>query len=277
MPATARYQRGMSVLEMALVLVVAGVLLASIMAARNQGGDKAPVSSMSALDGVVTALFAYAQRHYRLPCPDIDGDDLEDAVNGVCLAGDSTAGGVPFKTIGLALSSQLADGGGNRFVYGVYRDRAAADPARNADLTLNAERTVDGAGTPEPHPAGHASYQNLDDFRQAVLNAWAMPATAADIFVTGDDAGAGAADCIAPRLVGNMAFIVAYAGIANADHAGSDFDGPHLAAGWSPAMPRWQALRTASCFAGPGKAVSARYDDLVRAVSFPELLGALSQ
>lgn len=269
-----RAQRGMSLLETSLVLVVAGVVLASVMVARNQGGESNTVSSTSAMDSVVAALFAYAQRNYRLPCPDVDGDDLEDAVDGVCLAAGTSAGGVPFKTLGLSLTSQFANGGGDKYVYGVYR--AGGDPA--ADLTRNIERslsTAAGVAAAAPHPPGDASYQNLDDFRQGVLNAWQLPATSAEVYVTGDDAQAGAADCA--RLVANMAFVVAYAGPRNADQSGSDFDGAHLGAGWSAAPPRWQAVRANTCFVGPGKPASARYDDTVRAVSFSELLGALSQ
>jgi len=261
-------QRGVSLIETGLVLVVMGVMLSAIMAGHNQSGGRTPAADAAAQDAVVAAVFAFAIRNNRLPCPDVDGDDLEDydSNTGMCTASDLHSGGVPFKSLGLTYSSGVANTVGTKLVYGVYR--AGADP--QADLAQAVPRAVVGAGG-----SGAPDYTGLDALRQAVRNAAARPASNGEVYVTGDDAGAGAADC--NNIVANAAFVVAYAGPTNADRTGGDFDGAHLPQGWSAAAPHWNAVRTNTCFVGPGKQATAMYDDVVRAVSFPELLGALSQ
>lgn len=259
--------RGVSMVEMAVVLTVSGVMLGLVMAGRA-GGGSAPASDAAAQDAVVSAVYAYAKRNFRLPCPDSDGDDLEDrdASTGQCTASDLHTGGVPYKTLGLTYSSSQADSVGTRLVYGVYRGAGALP----TDLTQSGARSVPNSGA-----SGVPDYTGLDALRQAVRNAAALPVGASQIYVAGDDAATGPANC--SNVVTNLAFAVVYAGPGNADRSGGDFDGAHLTAGWSAGTPHWNGVRTSTCFIGPGKQVSATYDDVVRAVSFPEFLGALSQ
>jgi competence protein ComGC len=265
-PSTHRRQAGFTLLEVMLVIFTMGVVLAANMVARNVDAQRNSVSDAVLMDSVVAALFDYARRNHRLPCPDINGDGFEDASEGVCGAPSTKSGGVPYLTLEMsgdgAASSQSA-----RMVYGVYRGGGL--PAR--DLTLDSERTV------PPHVEPHAGFRNLDDFKQALINAMAasQPVNDSEIFVTGNDFNSGISNCASNR-VANMAFVVAFAGEGNADGLGGAFDGVHLtSASWNGSS--WTGVATNTCFVGPRKPLTPTFDDDVRAVSFVELIGVLSQ
>jgi hypothetical protein len=127
------------------------------------------------------------------------------------------------------------------------------------DLTQSVERTGDSTG--------QSGYASLDDFRYALAQAAALPFDAGQIYVTGNDAGSGVSNCATNR-VGNVAYVIAYAGARDADMNGKVFDGVHNTLSWPGGGT--------TCFAGPGKPVSEQYDDAIQAVGFSELLGALS-
>lgn len=264
---TCRKQRGFTLLEAALVVVIMGLVLATVMVARNQSASKASAPESVFMDSAVTALFKYVKRNNRLPCPDVNGDGLEDGVGGVCPGGVHT-GGVPYLTLEMPLSSPVGTGLDRQFVYSVFR--GSTDSAK--DLTLSFERSI------PPHVAPNISYASLDDFKQALINA-AAASSAVDVsnlYVTGNDVDSGVANCSSNK-VANVAFVIAFAGARSADDVGSDFDGPNLPnGGWSDST-RWNSVNANTCFAGPGKPITARYDDQVRAVSFTELMGFLAR
>jgi hypothetical protein len=257
-------QRGVTLLEVALGVMSVGIILTLVFVARpSDRGSGLDIEGELQLDRIVVALQEFATRNHRLPCPDTNLDGLEDAS---CTAAVKT-GGVPFATLGIALSAPVGQGSDLRYAYSVYR--GGGDLA--SDLTVVAERSL-----PVPHASAHASYQNLDDFRQALINARNATRTtvnAAEVHVTGNGAQSGPADCNTHRIA-NMAFVVAYAGQTNADASGGLFDGPHLV-GRVDGSP-WSAHQTWTCFAGPGLKTPS-YDDQVRAIGFYELLGMLSQ
>lgn len=240
-------QRGFSLLETALVVLTMGVVLGVSMVAQNQNASKSTASEAAFMDSIVSATYLYVQRNNRLPCPDsgASATGFETLSGGRCAV---AIGRAPYLTLGVALSGPVGTGIDQQFTYGVYR--GGGTDAK--DLTLNAERSV-----PTPHVAPNASYMNLDDFKQAVMNAWEASASVvtSEIYVTGNDADSGASDCTG-NTVANMAFIVAFKGGRNA--AVND-------------------ASTVTCFVGPGKPFSPTYDNLVKAVSFSELLGVLSR
>ena len=258
-------QHGFTLLEAALVVVIMGLVLAAMMVGRNQSASKSTASEAVFMDSAVAALFKYVKRNNRLPCPDVNGDGLEDGVDGVCTAGVHT-GGIPYLTLEIPLSSPVGTGIDRQFVYGVFR--GSGDSAK--DLTLSAERSI------PPHVAPNISYANQDDFKQALINATSSAVDGSNLYVTGNDSNSGVADC-GSNKVANMAFVVAFAGERNADDAGSDFDGPNLPNGGWSASTKWESIKTNTCFAGPGKPITAKYDDQIRAVSFIELMGFLAR
>ena len=242
---TRNRQHGFSLFEAVVAVLAMSVVLGVSMVARNPNVGKSSASEAAFMDSIVSSLFQYALRNNRLPCPDINGDGFEDATNGVCNSSSDTVGKVPYLTLEVPLSSPVGTGLDLQFTYGVYRGGGTAAK----DLTLNAERSL-----PTPHVAPNASYMNLDDFKQGIMNAAAAAATTAEIYVTGNDANSGASDCAANQ-VANMAFIVAFKGSRNAAVTGTP----------------------GTCFVGPGKPFSPTYDNLVRAVGFSELIGVLSR
>ncbi len=262
-------QRGFTLLEVALSVTVMGVILIAMMVARNMSASGGgTISDLTFTDSVVTALYNFSKRNHRLPCPDVDGDGYEDVVAGVCAA-TIKSGGVPYFTLGMTLSGPLGTGIDRMLVYSVYRGSGAAAQ----DLTMSAERSL-----PTPHIAPNVSYDNVDDLKQALINAAAasLPVVSTEVYVTGNDTNSGVSNC-AGNKVANMAFVVAFSGSRNADGAGSDFDGAHLiGAGWD-ASTKWSSVQANTCFVGPGKPVSPTYDDQVRAISFTELIGVLSR
>jgi hypothetical protein len=262
-------QRGFTMLEAALSVTIMGALMIAMMVSRKldtSGGANA--SDVTFRDSVVTALYNFAKRNHRLPCPDVNGDGFEDVVAGVCNSAIKS-GGVPYYTLGMTLSGPLGTGIDRLLVYSVYRGSGVV--AR--DLTMSAERSL-----PTPHVAPNVSFDNVDDLKQALINAGAAssPVVATEVYVTGNDTDSGVSDCSANK-VANMAFVVAFAGSLNADGAGSEFDGAHLVGvGWD-ATTKWSSVQANTCFVGPGKPVSPTYDDQVRAISFAELIGVLSR
>ena len=247
-------QRGFNLLEAGFVVAAMGIMLVTVMMSQQSGGESnAPAGESGMMDQILTGALNFAKKNNRLACPDVNGDGVED-----CAAPSNVVGGVPFNTLGIDLPGAQGTGIARKFIYGVYRGSAAAGAT---DLAVTAERSKPVLDL----PSAPTNYKNLDDFRQGIINAWKEAAdspTTNQIFVTGNDAGAGASSGCA--LVTNVALVIAYSGKDGV------FQGAHS----SLVYPSGGGVK---CFVGPNKPVSLDYDDQVRAVSFPELLGALSR
>lgn len=259
-----RRQRGVTLLETTLSVLAIGVLLALAFVGRppTQTAD-VDLQSGVFLDKVVNSLYEFAARNNRLPCPDSNGDGLEDTA---CPASLKT-GGVPYTSLGLSLATPVGSGEDQHLVYSVFRGGGSV----LQDLTVSAERSV-----PQAHSTTHGSYQNRDDFLQALINARSQTSASlsvTEVHVTGNAGSSGAMNCSSNRIA-NMAFVVVHAGRTNADGLASVFDGENLKS-WS-GTGGWGAIQGQTCFVGPGASGPA-YDDLVRAVSFLEMLGVLNQ
>ncbi|WP_027468761.1 type II secretion system protein [Deefgea rivuli] len=95
-----RQQRGFSLAEMAIVLVIVGILMASGLGAlSSQMSNQRLNETKLALDRANEALLGYALSHNRLPCP-ADNAGLELVRNG---AGDcpQASGNLPWLDLGL--------------------------------------------------------------------------------------------------------------------------------------------------------------------------------
>ncbi|TWI06218.1 prepilin-type N-terminal cleavage/methylation domain-containing protein [Luteimonas cucumeris] len=119
-------QRGFSLVELAVVLVVLGlVTLLLVRFLGTAAHEQREVASRSLLTRADDALLAYAMVNSRLPCPDSDGGGIED-----CAAGQ--VGRLPYKTLG------LPDANARRIRYGVLRRPASR--REDADLTDKRDR-----------------------------------------------------------------------------------------------------------------------------------------
>jgi type II secretory pathway pseudopilin PulG len=279
-------QRGLSLIELAVLLVILGlvlVLAVAVMPVLTER-DRLTATDLS-LEEISSGVVAFAATHGRLPCPDTDADGLED-----CAA---TSGTVPWRDIGFADAN--LDRAHISIRYATYRNAAAgadltsigngfipylpgdpptvdtdgAAPA-NPDEVRNPAGYPPTLGSPVPaswkllsegvsHRATGANYNqkipatiNDLDFCLALRNARAAPPSAG--FVHTLDGG----DVV------NAAFVLASGGVEDADGSGVDvaFDGANQG--------------SAIAFESPARRRGPGYDDLVLAMPFDLLESRMS-
>lgn len=122
---------GFSLLELAVVLVLLGVLLGGLIASvSTQQKNQRIRTTKAELNDIRSALIGFAIQHGRLPCPDTDGDGREnnsapqyrcDAATGITASPSVpnqrrlVSGNLPFKD----LASPSLDPFGNPYTYAV--------------------------------------------------------------------------------------------------------------------------------------------------------------
>lgn len=117
-----KHTQGFSLIEMAFVLVIITLLLGGLLVPfATQVEQRRITETQKSLEEIKEALIGYALSHGTsgtpslpyLPCPDFDGDGLEDRnADGSC-ASNGIRGSVPWATLGIAPT----DAWGNRFLY----------------------------------------------------------------------------------------------------------------------------------------------------------------
>ncbi|WP_018609476.1 type II secretion system protein [Uliginosibacterium gangwonense] len=180
-------QRGFTLVEIAVVLVIMGAMLGLLIAGGAtflQHVTSATTYSRQAT--VKTALLGYLRDHGRLPCPAADAAGVESSIpvsteasaKNSCGVGEGAgvkAGVVPYATLGLTQEMAL-DGWGNFYTYVVSSDNATTPQllyprdwvmqqhllgASTEDIKVD-----DGSGTPNPAvavlishgPSGEGAY-----------------------------------------------------------------------------------------------------------------------
>lgn len=242
-------QRGFTFLELALALVVVGLVSWSAFSAYDVFHDAQ--DRREAQDNarhVQGQLRAFALRHGRLPCPDTSaaGTGYENLSAGVC-ATSSQVGWFPYVSAGLAVPTD-----GYRARYAVYR-LANATASLDADLAVARERNGDAPG--------QVQHQDVGDLIVALNTASGHSASSTRAYVTGDGGMAGAIDCAA-----NLSQLTAYwlvIPLQDRDGDADRLDAPNTLAG--------------PCAGGPASPVSATNDDIVLAESPALLAGWLRQ
>ena len=183
-PPRTRAQRGASLVELAIVLVVIGLvsllLVQFLQVASEERRDAAGRDLLKRADD---ALLAFSMVHSRLPCPAADSGGLED-----CAVGQ--VGLLPYRTIG------LPDANARRIRYGVLR---RPDPSRSdADLAVLNDRfapmQVFGGGVATEFPLGH---RNGLDLCWAIRSAQALPVSSSFLHVTRADEPSSIGDHVA--------------------------------------------------------------------------------
>ncbi len=127
-------QAGFTLVEMAIVLVIVALLIGGVLAPLStQKEQERRKENQQLLEQAREALLGYAAVNGYLPCPDTDGDGLEDSAGGTC--GPATAittiyypadptltGRLPWATLGI--DADLDPWGDRHFVrytvHGVY-------------------------------------------------------------------------------------------------------------------------------------------------------------
>jgi len=120
---------GFSLVEMAMVLFIVGLLLAGLLPMiSSQMEQQQRTETRKQIEEIRAALLGFAVVNGRLPCPDTTGDGNEDTAaptitNNIPMTGQSTrktacsanAGGLPFNQLGVA----PADNFGSNYIYAI--------------------------------------------------------------------------------------------------------------------------------------------------------------
>lgn len=131
--------RGFTLIEIALALLIVGILAVSLMVPTSARLDaQRRTDTTEALDTIRDAVLGFAMVHGRLPCPDFRNDPA-DANYGTedCVpvqAGTATEGFLPWKTLGVPETD----------AWGIHRSDASQ--ARRGDWRYRVERHYTQAG-----------------------------------------------------------------------------------------------------------------------------------
>lgn len=242
-PFARRVQAGFTMLEVAIALLVAGLMswaaftgYETVVAQQRVERGRAHAQQLQSI------LRAFALRHGRLPCPAADPNGYE-----VCAA-NRQLGWFPYVTVGLELPVP------ELFArYAVFRAENLAVPTQDADLAVARERSLD--------VAGNLTFEDVSDLIVALNNASVLAVVNTRPYLTGDAGVAGAIDC-----AGNLVVSAAYWAIVPLQEkttAGNRFDPPHATA--------------SLCAANPAAPLRFGSDDVVVADSPTELAGWLRQ
>lgn len=129
MQAIANNQLGFTLVEMAVVLFIFGLLIAGLLGPlETQLEARDRQETIDSMEDIIDALYGYAITHGRLPCPDSDGDgspdmtnepfDPSDSTTGDCDGGSDFTDGEGFLPW-VELNVAQGDAWGNRFRYRV--------------------------------------------------------------------------------------------------------------------------------------------------------------
>lgn len=245
----ARTAAGFSLVELAVVLGVLGVLAVTMTSSFSAIGQAREHNAARAhAESARQALRAFALRNKRLPCPDtsLHGDSGREAAGATC-NGTHRVGWLPYESIGLDTPVRA-----KRLRYGVYR--AAAD----TDLVAPVHGAFDS-----PDLEGMGGF-----IATLTRAASAAPRVDQPYYVSGNP-GAIACDAgAAGTSVINPAFVLVAPATDRDNHTGTHpgFDG---------AAHRAFAAGSGHCVAAPGQPGGAAFDDIVVAESQAALLGWL--
>ena len=143
-------QRGFTLIELAVVLVIVSILIGSFISTFGSRIDiTRRAETVEALEEIKTALYGFAisQPTIRLPCPDVNNDGLEDfdALIPANCAALTTHGNLPWATLGV----ERVDAWSSTYSYWASNTYAST---AGFNLTVNAigEARVDDNSTAPP-------------------------------------------------------------------------------------------------------------------------------
>ncbi|HCL74665.1 type II secretion system protein [Stutzerimonas nitrititolerans] len=232
----ARRQRGMTLIELSVVLVVLGLMTAVLMSLLPSLTRLASVeSAIDDVSATQNAIAGFALATGRLPCADADQDGKEDC--------PALAGGFPYLTVGLG--GPLRNAYGYDYRYAVYV-RSDGAPMNDANLVSANDRWQPTLVSGLPPTTALAAFDASTPVDLCRALGVAQTSDANDQYLYLEYTGAREA----------VAYVLADPGQADRDGNGSLFDGKN-AAGLG--------------FEHPTRNSSREYDDRVSAVRFNQL------
>lgn len=134
-------KKGFTLVEMAIVLVIVGLLIGGGFSALGAYLDNAKQShTLGSLKVTKQALLNYVKVNKHMPCPDVTGDGKGDVGGALGTQCSSDVGTIPFDDIGLG-RSVTADDYGNLFGYAVHKE-AATSAVMGLNIALTSEATA---------------------------------------------------------------------------------------------------------------------------------------
>jgi prepilin-type N-terminal cleavage/methylation domain-containing protein len=250
--------KAFTLIELSVVLIIVGIIISSAQAFyRATIKTTNYIKIDSQLASINQSLITFALQNKRLPCADVDGNGYEGSGNGNC---GSTAlyqtGSVPYKTLEMNQMSNTQTQLMKRdIVYGVYRNPNVV-VINDADLSRAIDRTSDSPGS--------QYYINNYDFIKALSNANAQPKSTSYVYTT----GVGANENCTTTITRNYAYILASAGIEDADNNGNVYDGVN--------NNLKQDGTGSKCFVSSKRRMNNQYDDKVLVMNFQSLIGKMN-
>ena len=232
--APSRHCRGFSLLELLAVLALLTALVSGMLYKTfDVSVQVVRQNTDTALAAADEQLRQFAAWNGRLPCPDTDGDGIEDCGANV------QKGGLPYRTLGLAaIGYAVGEQGARALLYGVYRN-----PSDNADLAVTAERFKPTNADTTAYDLGN---ENALDFCSALVDASKLMQDDNYLHLAYTDGSRA-----------SMAYMLASPGAADADSNGNRYDGLNATSG--------------AGFNTPQTPVSSAYDDITQGRGLTEL------
>ncbi len=133
-------KKGFTLIEMALVIMVIGIIVSAVTSIVPEFIQSGKIKKTQAIvDKNIYAIEGYLAANGRCPCPDTDGDGLEDrndqgtgdVTDDTCGASDIYEGDLPYRTIGL---SSGQDSWGTALRYAVYDNSTKTTTERLCEM-----------------------------------------------------------------------------------------------------------------------------------------------
>lgn len=167
-------QKGFSLIEIAIVLVILGLVLGGVLAPLSTQYENSRRNETSnILDQVLEASYGYAIVNGQFPCPDTSGDGLENRVGANCV---SPTGGLPWVTLGVGQN----DAWGQPFGYQVttaFADTSDGTGCGSATPGISFEICSLGNITVRNSSGGGLVAQNIPAVFWSMGKNWAAPAS----------------------------------------------------------------------------------------------------
>jgi len=233
-------QTGFSLVELAVVLAVVGVLaIGSVSLYSEQRTHVLWQEGDSKLAFVKSSLLKFVRINKFMPCPDTNGNGFENRTARAC-SGDT--GTVPFNDLGLS-SADIKDSWGNTFIYAVNQSSTTATNMVDCFISLNSACYFNNAAPPQFNLDTLPVMGNLGVGNLKVCSGSSCSAGTTGASVNGDA-------LIAVLVAKNENGSVAFASLDNAEQENSDGD---------------------AFFVQDNYSESPYYDDLVITISANEL------